>query len=102
MLLELLMTSCLPPVLDMVLEQIKNYLSIPLALSGSFASIIACRVLSPVWFKVYDIQSFFHSDHFYSASSCILLLRGAPDSARILCRSFKPKHHRQLRANDLS
>src|SRR6218665_542171 len=59
MLLELLMTSCLPPVLDMVLEQIKNYLSIPLALSGSFASIIACRVLSPVWFKVYDNHSFF-------------------------------------------
>jgi len=33
-----------------------------------------------------------HSGHFYSASSCPLLL----GSARILCQSFTPKHHRQL------
>jgi len=31
----------------------------------------------------------------YSASSSPLLLRGAPDTARILCRSFKPKRHVQ-------
>src|SRR6218665_3512848 len=40
---------------------------------------------------------FIHSDHFYSASSSPLLLRSAPDTARILCRNFTPKRHRQLR-----
>src|SRR6218665_1404350 len=39
---------------------------------------------------------FIHSDHFYSASSSPLLLRSAPDTARILCRSFTPKRHMQL------
>jgi len=29
------------------------------------------------------------------------ILRGAPDTARILCRSFTPKHHRQLWVKDL-
>ena len=29
-----------------------------------------------------------------------ILLIGAPDTARILCRSFPPKRHRQLRVND--
>ena len=33
-------------------------------------------------------HSFIHSGYFYSASSSPLLLRGAPDTARILCRSF--------------
>ena len=42
-----------------------------------------------------------HSDHFYSASSNPLLLRSAPDTARILCRSFTPKRHRQLWVKDL-
>jgi len=32
-----------------------------------------------------------HSSYFYSASSSLLLLRGAPDTTRILCRSFTPK-----------
>ena len=31
-----------------------------------------------------------------------LLLRGAPDTARILCRSFTPKRLRQLQVKDLS
>ena len=44
---------------------------------------------------------FIHSDHFYSASSSPLLLRGAPDTARILCRNFAPKRHRQLWVKDL-
>src|SRR6218665_330070 len=44
---------------------------------------------------------FIHSGHFYSASSSPLLLRRAPDTARILCRSFTPKRHRQLRVKDL-
>ena len=47
------------------------------------------------------VHSFIHSDYFYSASSSPLLLRGAPDTARILCRSFTPKRHRQLRAKNL-
>ena len=37
------------------------------------------------------IHSFIHLDHFYSASSSSLLLRGAPDTARILCINFTPK-----------
>src|SRR6218665_221199 len=42
-----------------------------------------------------------HSRYFYSASSSPLLLNGAPHTARILCRSFTPKYHRQLRVKDL-
>src|SRR6218665_119786 len=37
--------------------------------------------------------------NFYSASSSSLLRSGAPDTARILCRSFT--HHKQLRMKDL-
>src|SRR6218665_1421126 len=48
-----------------------------------------------------DLCSFIHSGCFYSASSSPLLLRGASDTARILCRSFTPKRHRQLRVKDL-
>src|SRR6218665_166042 len=47
-------------------------------------------------------NSFIHSDHFYSASSSPLLLRSAPDTARILCQSFTPKRHRQLQVKDLT
>src|SRR6218665_1165356 len=43
-----------------------------------------------------------HSSYFYSASLSPLLLRGAPDTAWILCRSFMPKRHRQLQVKDLS
>src|SRR6218665_3294936 len=42
-----------------------------------------------------------HSGYFYSASSSPLLLRSAPDAARMLCRSFTPNRHRQLRVKDL-
>src|SRR6218665_1520379 len=45
-------------------------------------------------------HSFIHSDYFYSASSNLLLLRGAPETARIMCRNFTPKSHRQLRGKD--
>src|SRR6218665_1210870 len=38
---------------------------------------------------------------FYSASSSPSLLRSTSDTARILCRSFTPKSHRQLRVKDL-
>ena len=47
------------------------------------------------------IISCIHSGHFYSTSSSPLLLRSAPDTARILCQSFMPKRHRQLRVKDL-
>src|SRR6218665_1893619 len=38
-------------------------------------------------------HSFIHSFYFYSSSSSPLLLRGAPDTAWMLCRSFRPKNH---------
>ena len=41
-------------------------------------------------------HSFIHSDHFYSASSSPLQLRGDPDTARMLCRGFTQKRQRQL------
>ena len=43
----------------------------------------------------------FHSSYFYSASSSPLLLRSAPNTAQILCWSFMPKSHKQLRVKDL-
>src|SRR6218665_11536 len=47
------------------------------------------------------IHSFFHSGHFYSASSSPLPFKSAPETAQILCLSFTPKRHRQLRFKDL-
>jgi len=48
-------------------------------------------------------HSLIHSNYFYSPSSSPLLLlpRGIPDTARMLCQSFTPKRHRQLRVKDL-
>src|SRR6218665_253830 len=46
-------------------------------------------------------HSFIHSGYFYSALSSPLLLRSAPDTARILCRGFTLKRHRQQRVKDL-
>src|SRR6218665_363671 len=43
----------------------------------------------------------FIQDIVYGASSSPLLLRGAPDPARILCQSFTTKRHRQLQVKDL-
>jgi len=47
--------------------------------------------------------SFIHSGYFCSTSSSPVLLRvrGTPDKARILCRSFTPKRNRQLQVKDL-
>ena len=42
-----------------------------------------------------------YSGHFYSTSSNPLLLRDAPDAARMLYRSFTPKRHRQLQVKNL-
>src|SRR6218665_3191299 len=47
------------------------------------------------------IRSNIQSGYFYRASSSPLLLKGAPATARILCRSFTPKRHRQLWVKDL-
>ena len=47
------------------------------------------------------IHSFTHSGCFYSASTSPLLLWGALDTSRILCRNFTPKRHRQLWTKDL-
>src|SRR6218665_2230622 len=44
---------------------------------------------------------FINSGYRYGASSSPLLLRGAPDTARILCRSFTPKRHLLLQVKDL-
>ena len=46
-------------------------------------------------------DSFIQSGYFYSAYSSPLLLRSTPDTARLLCRKFTPKRHRQLRVKDL-
>src|SRR6218665_1052296 len=53
------------------------------------------------WSTANNIHSFIHSGYFCSASSSPLLLRGTPDTARILCRRFTPKRHRQLRVKNL-
>ena len=42
-----------------------------------------------------------HSFYFYNASSSPLLLRGAPDTARILRRSFTPKFLRRPQVKNL-
>ena len=47
------------------------------------------------------IHSISHSGYFYSASSSPLPLRGAFNTAHILCRSITPKSHRQLLVRDL-
>jgi|SRR6218665_13931 len=51
--------------------------------------------------SAYRFHLFNHSGYIYSASSSSLLLRSAPDTARVLCWSFTPKRHRQLQAKDL-
>jgi len=48
-----------------------------------------------------SLLSFVHSGYFYSAFSSPLLIRGAPNTAWILCQNFTPKRHRQLWVKDL-
>src|SRR6218665_1347818 len=72
-------------------------LLLPLSMQLSFIFVISychCSFLHSF------IYSFIHSGHFCSASSSPLLVRSSPDTARILCRSFTPKRHRQLRVKD--
>ena|SRR6218665_2327530 len=56
---------------------------------------------SMIWIRkvaadLIEHTSFIHSGYFYSASSSSQLLRGAPDTAQILCRSFALKRYTQL------
>ena len=62
------------------------------------ACALLCWVAALRGFDFFSIHSF---RLFYSSSSSPLLLRGAPNTARILCRSFMPKRHTQLRVKDL-
>ena len=53
-------------------------------------------------YKLKNVNLYFiHSFNFYSTSSSPLLLWGAPDTARIPCRCFTPKRHRQTQVKDL-
>ena len=62
---------------------------------------ISCLWFHQSYFQHCFCHSFIHSGYFYSSSSSPLLLRGAPDTARILCRNFTPKRQRQLWVKDL-
>src|SRR6218665_4145423 len=62
-------------------------------------------VMTSFWWRrcvkfMFDIITI-HSGHFNSASSSPQTVRDALDTARILYRSFTPKHHSQLRAKNL-
>src|SRR6218665_4007015 len=74
-----------------------------------FIIVFVCPSLTAIFFR-FDTHSgpkttslviIRHSYHFYSASSSPLLLISAPDTARILCRSFTSKRHKQLQVKDL-
>src|SRR6218665_224537 len=55
-----------------------------------------------VWVCVCEnVCAFIHSGHCYIESLRPLLIKSAPDTARILCRSYTPKRHRRLRVKDL-
>jgi len=55
---------------------------------------------SPMQGRPVLIYLFIYSGYFYSASSSPLL-RGAQNRARILCRNFTSKRHRQMWVKDL-
>src|SRR6218665_413763 len=88
-----------------VYKMLQGLLSIGLTLAcfAEFPRLIMLIDFSEMAFRVLCKlpDSFIHSGYFYIASSSPLLLRGAPDTAQILCRSFTPKRHRQLRVKDL-
>src|SRR6218665_1717181 len=48
----------------------------------------AADISARLYYPVGPFKSYIHSGYFYSAYSSPLLLRGAPDTARILCRDF--------------
>src|SRR6218665_3988233 len=57
-------------------------------------NIMPLLIVSYFLFIIHDQT--IHSSFFYSAPSSPLILRGTPNTARILCRSFTTKRHRQL------
>jgi len=73
----------------------KRQVTIRAYISKCVTHYLLCECASMYVFSF--IQSIIHSGHFYSAPSSPQLLRSAPDTARILCRSFTPKRHRQQR-----
>ena len=56
---------------------------------------------SSQWLVTRFMARIIHSGYFCSSSSSAQLLRGAPNTARIMVRSFTPKRYRQLRVKDL-
>src|SRR6218665_2082605 len=68
-----------------------------------FLVFLSCHSLEIEILKAWLVVSsiFIHSGYLHSSSSSPLLLRGAPDTAQKLCRSFRPKRHRHLRVKDL-
>ena len=60
------------------------------SLKNRSVNIFSCNVQSCLFFLASAFPSFIHSGYLYSAatSSSPLLLRGAPDTERILCLSF--------------
>src|SRR6218665_2884036 len=96
---DVISTSNLPPP-TLQLEGIISPFSKLSSLTTYLAQIIGLKI-NKGNIILNTVTSFFHSGYFYSASSSPLLLRDAPDTARILCRNFMPKRHRQLRVKDL-
>src|SRR6218665_1270195 len=76
--------------LQLLNEQSDNIFNLAKPLPSSTYSELAPCINHGLINKDFCI-SFIHSGYFYSASSSPLPLRGAPDTARILCRSFTPK-----------
>ena len=79
----------------LLLDHVRNYLGQGLGPYSSYKTPNALKIGHRAR------HLFIRSGYFYSAPSSPLLLRDAPDTARILCRSFTPKRHRQLRVKDL-
>src|SRR6218665_3688416 len=75
---------------------IRNILSIPFCPCHFVRTILSNTILS-----VYHFVRAILSVPFCPLPFCPVTPRGAPDTARILCRNFTPKRHRQLWAKDL-
>src|SRR6218665_392734 len=56
--------------------------------------------IGDIFHKELFIHSFIHSDHFYSAPSSLLPLRGAPDYSTDTVSEFHAEAHRQLQVNN--
>src|SRR6218665_1233091 len=103
-------TTCSPHFLEghcMGLKFLFNPCKSQIHSETNFLTITELRRKIAYIYSIFDLKVvqiiIIHSFHFYSASSSRpgLLLRSAPDTARILFRSLAPKRHRQLRVKDL-